>query len=134
MVPGNDENIIIAMHIFSQTSSADDFGTDNLPMTVNVLSVITAFNNRSTITINGNSYDYSDATGKVRCILTGHTHYDKIYTATDNLPVICITDATDYMRSPIKFDLGFLDYENDELHLIRVNDLDGAGTRVVTLR
>lgn len=128
------ENSIVGMHIFSYAQTAENFGTDDLPMSVNTVAIIKAYNTRSTITVNGTTYNFTGKTGYVRCILTGHTHYDTIYTADDNLPVVCITDATDYLASPIKFDMGFCDYTNKKLTLIRVNDTDNVGTREVDLR
>lgn len=126
-------NAVVALHIYTVNPS-ETFGEDDLPFTVGIVDIITAYNNRSSITVNNHQYSFANVSGKIRCILTGHTHYDKIATTTDGLPVVCITDATDYGASPIKFDMGFLDYTNDTLTLIRVNDTDNVGTRTVNLR
>ena len=128
----NDAHIVVAMHIFSHVTAEADFGSDNRPMATTIVSIIKAFNNRSNITVNGTNYNYSAKTGTVHCILTGHTHFDKIYIADDNLPVVCITDATDYSQSKTKFDLGMLDYENRKLYLVRINE--DVSQRTVNLR
>jgi len=128
----DDRHIVVAMHIFSHATDEADFGRDERPMATEIVSIITAYNNRSSIAVGGVTYDYSAKAGKVHCILTGHTHFDKIYYANDNLPVICITDATDYAASATKFDMGMLDYANGKLYLVRVNDT--ASDRTINLR
>lgn len=128
----DDRHIVVAMHIFSTVTDEADFGRDKRPMAMEIVSIIAAFNNRTSITVGGVAYDYATKTGTIHCILTGHTHYDKVYYATDNLPVICITDATDYAASATKFDMGMLDYANSKLYLVRVNDT--ASDRTINLR
>lgn len=117
----SDLNRIVVMHIFSNDASGDpdNFGSGITPMATNTEAIIKAFNTRSTVSVNGTLYDFTDATGKVRCILCGHTHYDTVYSA-DGIPVICIDDATAIGNNKrLLFDLCFADYENGKLYAYR---------------
>lgn len=132
----NDEHIMIVMHIFSNDMSEDtsgnNFGSAITPMSATLMSLITAYNNKTSVTIDNISYDFSKTVGTVHSIFTGHTHYDTVYMANDNLPVVCIKNATNYGVGNIIFDMGYIDYDNKVLSLIRVN---GGGTnRTVNLR
>lgn len=106
-----DEHIVLAMHIVS--NSGDSFG--NIASLADNISLLAeSFNARTSITLNGVTYDFSNATGRVHCILCGHTHYD--YTGTlNNIPVFCITTARNGA-----FDLVLLDYGAGKLKSVRV--------------
>jgi len=127
---GTDENRIVVMHIVSN-ASADNFESDIVPLAENVIDLVEAYNAKDSVTLNGITYNFSTATGKVRCILCGHTHYDKVYVTSNNLPIVCTRNTTDFgQATKMNFDIGFLDYDNDKLYLYR----EGEGEdRTVTL-
>ena len=111
LLNNNDSNIVIVMHIISNNGA--DFANIT-PMSTNITAVAQAFNNRTSITLNGNTYDFSGKTGKIKCALCGHTHYDYI-TTLNSIPVYCITTAMDGT-----FDLVLLDYGANKLRSVRV--------------
>lgn len=107
-----DEHIIVGCHIVSNSGSG--FGNIT-PMATNISLVAQAFNNRGSVTLNGITYNFSAvSTGKVHCILCGHTHYDYMTTLND-IPVYCIKNAGNG-----DFDLVLLDYGANKLKSIRV--------------
>ena len=128
---GTDENRIVVIHIVSTAESADEFGNSIAPLASNIISLVEAYNTKGSVTLNGQTYNFSTATGKVRCILCGHTHYDKVYVTSNNLPIVCTRNTTSFGQvTSMNFDIGFLDYDNDKLYLYR----EGEGEdRTVTL-
>jgi hypothetical protein len=113
LLNNNDNNIVIVMHIIS--NNGQDFANIT-PMSTNITAVAQAFNNRTSITMNGHTYNFSEKTGKVRCAVCGHTHYDYI-TTLNSIPVYCITTAMDGT-----FDLVLLDYGTSKLKTVRVGN------------
>jgi hypothetical protein len=51
--------------------------------------------------------------------------------ADDNLPVVVIDDATDMGVVDVRFDMGFFNYTDNQLLLVRIGSGDD---RVVTLK
>ena len=91
-------------------------------ITTNVLKLCEAYNNGTSITLNGKTYNFAGCTGCVRFILSGHIHEDAVETHY-GIPVV----STAYMReleSTPTFDLCLADYDNAVLHMVRV----GSGT------
>lgn len=111
-----DEHIIIGLHIVCNSGSV--FTEHIAPLADNILQVAEAFNARTTITMNGVTYDFTNAQGKIHCAICGHTHYDAT-AVIHNIPVFCTTTALDGA-----FDLILIDYGAGELKSIRV----GAGS------
>ena len=89
-------------------------------MADNITKLIKAYNDHTTITLNNVSYDFTNKTGHVDYVLSGHTHYD--YSATIN-GVLCISTTTFayYTDSP-NFDMIFNDYDNHKAYFIRFGD------------
>lgn len=85
--------------------------------TNNITALCKAYNNRSTITLNGVTYYFSGCTGCVRFALSSHIHNDYMEVVND-IPVI----ATMNMRkdNTPTFDLCLADYKNNKLNLVRV--------------
>lgn len=112
----------LAIHIFSGSDYvAADFAE-------NVLTVAQAYNNRDWVTLNGVTYDFTTATGRVEFMLAGHTHEDNSLTKR-SIPVVVTSNLKRGMLPT--FDLCLADYTNKKLYLERV----GAGNsrRIVTL-
>ena len=85
--------------------------------TQTVTQLCNAYNNGTTVTLNGVAYDFTGCTGCVRFVLGGHIHQD-IAEAYNSIPVISTVDMQ--AESSINFDLCLADYENDVLHMVRV--------------
>lgn len=110
-------NIALAYHIhFYQVK---DDGTELLqPMTAEIVRIANAYNNRASVTVNGQTFNYTGATGNIRFALTGHTHRDNV-TNVGTFPVVETLNAYDHNTTTAHFDLCYVDYTRDKLHLIR---------------
>lgn len=115
LLSDNTEHIIIALHIIYPSI----VGGTVQPITEKILQIAQAYNNRSTITINGVSYDYASVTGKVSFCISGHTHSD--YTATIN-DIPCIITTQTIVSGVCTFDMCIADWTNKKLHLLRVGN------------
>lgn len=114
-----NDNIILATHITELNYlEPEKFGNKITPVTDNVLLVAEAFNGRNKISLNGKTYDFSHATGKIRCMLCGHVHFDA-YAIVHGIPILCIDDAKED-----NFDLVLVDYAANQLKTIRVGSGD----------
>lgn len=82
----------------------------------NFTKVIKAFNDHSTITLNGQTYDFTAKTGHIDYVLSGHLHED--YDAVVN-GVQCI--ATNWFGGNSQaFDLVLNDYDAGKVKMVRV--------------
>lgn len=92
-------------------------------LTTNVTKLCEAYNQGTSITLNGKTYNFAGCTGCVRFVLSGHIHDDKVE-VSNGIPVI----STQYMRrwemTAPTFDLCLADYDKEVLHMVRV----GAGS------
>lgn len=130
LLSDNSEHIALALHIFFRTATTWD--TTNVDYIADMIfDIAKAYNDRDSITIDGTSYDYQSATGKVEFAISGHTHTD-ISGTYKGIPVLitCSVDGHIYGTAKPTFDLIFVDYDNRVLKTIRVgNNL----SRVVSL-
>lgn len=112
-------NIILATHI-AELNYLDhtQFGNKITPVVNNALLVAEAFNDRNKISVNGQTYDFSHAIGKIRCMLCGHDHFDA-NAIIHGIPLLCIDDAIEG-----NFDLILVDYAANQLKTIRVGSGD----------
>ncbi len=117
-------NIVIAIHIIADHSTAENYPNGLTAMATKLIELIDAYNARGQFTIDNTVHNYANATGVIRCVLTGHTHFDALYITASGVPFVCTTDATDLGQSPMMFDLGFLDYTNNVLRIVRINEED----------
>ena len=118
LTQNDNEHNVVVLHIESVNSTITEFAK-------NITLLANAYNNKTSITLNGQTYDFSSVTGKVHCVLCGHTHADAI-TTLNNIPVYCITTA----MNDGTFDLILINYGDNELQSIRV----GTGSnRTMTL-
>lgn len=82
-----------------------------------IFKMANAFNNRTTVTIDGVTYDYSNATGTVKFAIGGHTHYDASGTH-EGIPYLITTRA--YLDNIPTFDLISVDYASGKLKAFRI--------------
>lgn len=137
------EHSVILMHIYSNASNEEDWFSDEEGMGAkgihalgaNVKTLVTAYNKRESVTLNGETYNFSSCTGKVLMMMCGHTHFDYVDTSGE-VPIVCITNleggvlnngTISYALIPT-FDNCLVDYDSDKLYMVRV----GAGaSRIV---
>jgi len=113
----NSAHIIIALHIVYYS------GTSIEPITNQILKVAQAYNARTSITYNGNTYNYSSATGKVSFCIGGHLHADTTAVIND-IPVLITTTAAPTTTYTCTFDVCIADWVAKKLYIKRV----GTGT------
>jgi len=123
LLSDSSEHIVIAAHILIYGHSIQEIQ----PLTDELLKIAEAFNARQTISVDGQSYDYSARTGKVSFCITGHLHDDWNGTV-HNIPCIITTNATS--RSKLTFDLCLADWESKTLYLQRVGN---GSDRTITI-
>lgn len=123
LLTDDSSHIAIAAHILYYS------GTSIQPLTSQILAIAQAYNDRTSISVNGVSYDYSAKNGKVEFEISGHLHADNVVTIND-IPCILTTHVRANVDLGPTFDLVLADYTNRKVHLIRV----GSGSdRVVNL-
>lgn len=113
----NDDkyNVIIAHQLYYA-------GTTLNILADNLLEVAGAYNHgASDFTINGQTYDFSNAAGRVHYYLAGHSHTDS-YDVLKG--IACITTKHTYATNwtTPTFDLVLANYGENMLHLVRVGD------------
>lgn len=136
-------NSIIAMHIYANADTEEEWFSTETGLRaagihdfgLNCKRMAVAYNNRQSITLNGNTYDFSASTGRVMFILCGHTHWDYVDT-TGEIPIFNTTSlqggywdgsTKKYLKSAT-FDNCLCDLDNKTLYAVRV----GAGvSRIV---
>jgi len=97
-----------------------------------------AYNNHTTITLNSISYDFTSATGKVRYMIGGHSHNDKIWESDATTPIPMVITANLKHLSGVTtptFDLMVADYGAGVLKSVRIGSpfLDDSTTTGITL-
>ena len=106
------DNIALFFHILRGAGNGyvQDFANT-------ITTIAKAFNDRTTTTVDGTVYDFTNANGKVRFAMAGHRHAD--YTGVVNdIPVVETTHMQD--GGVPTFDLCFADYFNGVLNMIRI--------------
>lgn len=89
--------------------------------TTNFTALCQAYNNAETITLNNVEYDFTGCTGRVYFVLAGHKHAYNINERVNNIPII---STHNFQKGGGSFDLCMVDYDAEELHMVRV----GSGT------
>ena len=106
----------IFMHIvFTSSSDATQIST----MATTVGSIIAAYNSRNTITVNGNSYNFSACTGSIDFVLCGHVHKD-FDTTLGGVPCVSVINTSAAGNGTASFDLCVADFDNGKLKMTRV--------------
>ena len=117
LLVGDDEHIVILAHI-AYNSASDVTSNTLFPITDNIAQMAQAYNGRTSITMNGITYDFSSATGEVEFILAGHVHADVSQTKY-GLPIVCTINTMALTTEP-SFDLVYADYVARKLYCIRI--------------
>ena len=129
----NSTHIALAMHIYYYTGTTIQAFTDY------VMKIACAYNAKTTYTFDGVTYDYSQTTGNVDFVMAGHSHrdFETSYSyANETIPVIATVNAgnanansNSYYGAPhCIFDLVHVDYDNREIHLVRIGHLGSNRT------
>lgn len=111
LIEDDPSHSIVYMHIVWLDSQYNLGGMVN-PIT----NLINAFNNHTSITLNSITYDFTNATGHVDYVLSGHTHFD--YNDTIN-NVLCVA-TTKFNEGNGTYDIIINDYDNNKLIMYRV--------------
>ena len=106
----------IFMHIVF-TSGSD--ATQISAMASKVGEIITAYNSRTSITIDGTVYNFSSCTGEIDFILCGHVHND-FDTTLGGVPCVSIINTGAAGTGTASFDMCLADFDNNVLKMIRV--------------
>lgn len=107
------DNIVLFFHIYYYNS------TNQAVMAKDIMDMAGAFNNRTSVTIAGTTYDFSAVThGTIRFAIVGHSHAD--FNVVDNgIPVIATINVQKNGESP-SFDMVLADFSNNVINLVRV--------------
>lgn len=107
------DNIALFFHIYYYNS------TNQAVMAKDIMDMAGAFNNRTSVTIAGTTYDFSAVTsGSIRMAIVGHSHFD--FNVVDNgIPVIGTLNVQKNGESP-SFDMVLADFSNNVINLVRV--------------
>lgn len=131
LMTNQTERIAIGLHIIEDNI---DYGAKIIDSLATELSLISnAFNSRTTYTIDGTTYDYSNAMGKVSFMIGGHYHADGNGVIND-IPYVLTTNAGDgggYTGFPL--DLCAVDWDNGKLYLYRCDLTKQPTTREISI-
>ena len=110
-------NAFVGMHIVyyslgPNNAKATDFAT-------NVAMVAKAFNEKKSLKLNNDTYDFSNTTGKMRCIFHGHNHMDNIG-GIFSIPTIGTEQLLVDYFGEITFDIVLMDYDQLKVEMVRV--------------
>lgn len=121
----NSEHIALFSHIYFYNAS------DRNPIIDAILQCATAFNKRITYTIDGESFDFSQKTGRVEFLMSGHSHADHVdeyvYNG-DTIPIIRTLNAGNTTTdnggiyggaTTPNFDMVFVNYDNRKITCVR---------------
>ena len=111
----NSEHIAIASHILYNNLPTD---SEVCPIMAKVLEIAEAYNDRTTISVNGTTYDYTSATGKIEFCVCGHSHGD--YNGILNGIPYFLTINAGKLSDTASFDMVLIDYDNNVINLVRV--------------
>lgn len=83
----------------------------------NVGEVISAYNNRATVTLNEHTYNFTECTGKIWFIMCGHIHAD-LNGTLGGVPVVSVPNTMN--GDKVTYDLCIADFGNNKLKIFRV--------------
>jgi hypothetical protein len=104
-------HIFGAMHVWNERSGGV---LTESALAENITAVADAFNRKTTITLNGITYDFSDSSGTFHFFVGGHEHTDTLYTF-NNIPCILTAATVDGMCT----DAIYADFDNAVAHFVR---------------
>lgn len=94
--------------------------------TANIEPMLDAYNAKSTYAIDGKTYDFSEAKGRVVIAIGGHTHVDSDHTTSGGIPVVVTTcdriksDAEVGTTDEQAFEVVTLDYSKNQAQFVRI--------------
>ena len=88
------------------------------PFITAVTQVAGAYNSKTSITLNGKTYNFASASGTVGFVLGGHNHADKNYTV-NGIPVITTVNLQVAAGIPT-FDLVLVDWAAENVNFVRI--------------
>lgn len=120
-IPSGYHAIIVCHWLYS--------GGNKSAFCLNLESIIDAYNDRSSGTAGGISYDFTSCVGDVKIVISGHVHMDMSWTTPDGVPVV-LTDCDCALRTESSmeygtvdeqcFDVITLDYDNSTAKFVRI--------------
>ena len=108
------EHGVVMMHITLQNEN------EPTPFVDAVTRVATAYNDKTTITLNNKTYDFKDVDGLIGFVISGHSHKD-LALMVNNIAVITTTNVLT-ASNMITFDLVFVDWDSEKVSLVRIGD------------
>lgn len=116
-------DIVLATHIIMEGSS----DAPQISVFADAIEqVADAYNRRTSVVVDGTEYSFANVTtGRIRCIIGGHTHYD--YTNEEApIPIFCTRNLVAPTalpgRATYTFDLILIDFTAGVLHAVRVGN------------
>jgi hypothetical protein len=98
--------------------SEDNINFEVHPFATIYANIIRAYNSKSSITVDGETFDFSNCTGKMECVLCGHLHIDK-NDNDDGVNVIATATAQNESNGFPTFDCVMADYTNNVMRMVR---------------
>ena len=115
----NDSNIAIAMHIMF----TDNAHTQLSHMGQKLSEIITAYNAKTTYTFESTTYNFSNATGKIRFTMAGHTHKQDEQ-IVGGVPCILLNKVSGNDIYTSRCAGMLADYDNNKLHIVAFGDME----------
>jgi len=117
LVDNQKEYLAIVIHIIWYDNATNKTLS---ALAVQLSTLLQAFNGRTTYTIDGDSFNFENATGLFRFVIAGHVHKDGD-TTFGNIPVILTTTTR---KGCPTFDLCIADYGANKFKTVRVGIAD----------
>lgn len=105
---------IVAVHIVTNSGVVQNFAQW-------IFDIAFAYNTRSSIVVDGVTFNFSGATGKVEFGIAGHTHSDAVVDVNGIKVIVTRNVGNDY-DSNVTFDLILADYDARKVYCTRVGD------------
>lgn len=99
---------------------------NNTELGLNITAIADAFNQKTSITKNGKTYNFSESHGTFHFIMAGHHHTDWQKTI-NNIPIIGTTTSS----NGLELDCCYADFNDDVLHLIRVGNGNSRDINII---
>lgn len=87
------------------------------PFAENIAAVANAYNNRTEITVNSKTYDFTGTAGAFRFIIAGHWHAD-LTTSINDIPIVVTRNLL--QQNAYTFELMHADYAAGMLNIVRI--------------
>ena len=130
LIEHDDKHAIMFFHIFTNATKAEleaDVAGSAVPFAQNLFEVAQKYNAKTTLTLNGETYDFSGTSGKVAFAQCGHSHYDSVVTYKD-IPTVLTINATKNSN----FDLCYVDYVAGKYKMARVGSGSDREVNIIT--